>query len=97
MIPDGEYTAIVDRIEDGLATIILEVDDEDAFELTVDPEELPPDGRHSDAILDVVVSDGSLIEAVCDEEETEQRKQTAQRRFDRLSDRLPDDSSSDDS
>ena len=63
MIPDGQYTAVVDRIEDGHATILLEEDGEDAHELVVYPEALPSDGRHSDAILAVEINDDELAEA----------------------------------
>ncbi|WP_123536882.1 DUF3006 domain-containing protein [Halosimplex salinum] len=88
MIPDGNYTAVVDRIEDGLAT--LEVTDEeetDRYELVVDPEELPESGRHADAVLRVELDDGDLVDAAYDESETEERADAAQSRFDRLSER----------
>lgn len=89
MIPDGSYTAVVDRIEDGLAT--LEVDGEDElYELVVDAAELPEDGRHQDAILDVDVEADELVEATYDESATAGRKEDAQSRFDRLSERPSD-------
>ena len=89
MIPDGSYTAVVDRIEDGLAT--LEVDGEDElYELVVDAEELPDDGRHQDAILQIDVEADELIEAAYDESATVERTEDAQSRFDRLSERPSD-------
>lgn len=91
MIPDGRYTAVVDRIEDGLATLLVEEDGEDAYELAVDPETLPSDGRHSDAVLAVEISDETLVEATYQPDETEARKEAAQDRFDRLSKRPPRD------
>lgn len=86
MISDGRYVAVVDRIEDGVAAVIPEVDGV-GEELLVDPEALPERARHADAVLDVVVADGELSEATYDAEETERRKETTQSRFDKLSKR----------
>ncbi|MFT4947553.1 MAG: putative AlkP superfamily phosphohydrolase/phosphomutase [Natronomonas sp.] len=91
MIPDGRYTAVVDRIEDGLATILLEEDGEDAYELVVDPDELPEEARQDDAVLTVNVDDEDLITATYEAEETKERREAAQSRFDRLSKRPPKD------
>ena len=91
MIPDGKYTAVVDRIEDGHATILLEEDGEDAYELVVCPEALPSDGRHSDAILTVEINDDELAKAKYRPDETEAQQESSQSRFDRLSERLPSD------
>jgi hypothetical protein len=89
MIPDGEYTAVVDRIEDGLATVLLEEDETDAYELLVEPAELPEDGQHANAVLTVEVRDGDLVEANYEASETAERRESAQSRFDRLSERPP--------
>ncbi|MCY4729807.1 DUF3006 domain-containing protein [Natronomonas gomsonensis] len=94
MISDGRYVAVVDRIEDGVAAVIPEVDGV-GEELLVDPEALPERARHADAVLDVVVADGELSEATYDAEETERRKETAQSRFDKLSKRPPKDEEDD--
>ena len=91
MIPDGQYTAVVDRIEDRHATLLLEEDGEDAYELVVCPEALPSDGRHSDAILTVEITDDELGEAKYRPDETEARQESSQSRFDRLSERPPSD------
>ena len=91
MIPDGQYTAIVDRIEDGHATLLLEENGEDAHELVVYPEALPSNGRYSDAILTIEITDGELAEATYRPDETETRQESAQSRFDRLSERPPSD------
>lgn len=88
MIPDGEYSAVVDRLEETLA--VLEVTTDDGFsELVVDEADLPAAGRHSDAALTVTIRDGDLIEATYDAEKTTERQDRAQNRFDRLSDRPP--------
>lgn len=88
MIRDGTYTAVVDRIEGEDA--VLEVDgDDDRWELVVERDELPTDGRHADAILEVRVEDEQLVEAIYQPEETGRRRQRSQDRFDRLSRRPP--------
>jgi hypothetical protein len=89
MIPDGEYTAVVDRIEETLATLEVGSGDE-RYNLVVGEKELPADGRHADAVLRITVIDDELADATYQPEETEQRKADAQRRFDRLSKRPPD-------
>lgn len=89
MIPDGTYTAVLDRIEDGLAALEISTDDE-RYELLVAPEELPPEGRHADAVLSVCIEDETVTAATYDPEETERRGEAAQDRFDRLSRRPPD-------
>lgn len=89
MIPDGEYSAVVDRIEDGLAAIEVETTDGVA-ELLVEPAALPDPARKADAILRIQIADGSLTEAVYLPDETESRNQEAQSRFDRLSQRPPE-------
>lgn len=89
MIPDGEYTAVVDRIEDTFVT--LEVSGgEERYNLVVGEEELPNDGCHVDAVLQVSIIGDELAEAEYQPDETEQRKSDAQSRFDRLSKRPPD-------
>ncbi|WP_436927666.1 DUF3006 domain-containing protein [Halosimplex amylolyticum] len=94
MIPDGTYTAVVDRIEDTLATLQLESDD-DLYNLVVGEEELPESARHADAILDVELQDEELVRADYDKAETEVRRDKAQSRFDQLSERPPHDGDSD--
>ncbi|WP_254840157.1 DUF3006 domain-containing protein [Natronomonas marina] len=94
MIPDGTYTAVLDRIEDGVATLLLEEDGEDAHQLDVDPSVLPADARHSDAVLTVEIDDGELVATSYEPEETDERQESAQSRFDRLSERAPRDDES---
>lgn len=94
MIPDGDYTAVVDRIEDTLATIELS-GTEGRYNLVVGEEELPEEARHADAICHVTVVDEEVTQIEYDQEETQSRKQAAQDRFDRLSQRPPDDADPD--
>ena len=93
-LPDGEYTAIVDSIEDGLATVFFEQDAEEVGNAVIDPDELPSDGQHADAILKVEVRDDTIFSAEYQPNRTEALSSTAQERFDRLSKRPPSDSDS---
>ncbi|NLV13064.1 DUF3006 domain-containing protein [Haloarcula argentinensis] len=90
MLPDGTYTAIVDRIEDGIAT--LEVGTEDGLSaLDIAAAELPADARTTDVVLEITVADSALADVSPEPEETADRASEAQRRFDRLSKRPPQD------
>jgi hypothetical protein len=88
-LPDGEYIAVVDSIEDGLATVFFEHDDDEVGDAVLDASILPEDGRHADAILSVTVVDGIIAETHYDSEKTKTRSEAAQNRFDRLSRRPP--------
>lgn len=89
MTMDGTYTAVVDRFEDDLAVLVLELDD-GADELVVDRSRVPDDAGQ-DAVLQVVLEDGALADATYDSEETERRREAVQDRFDRLARRPPRD------
>jgi hypothetical protein len=93
-LPDGEYTAVVDSIEDGLATVFFEQDGDEVGNAVLDPAELPADGRHADAILTVELRDSSINSSKYKPEQTETRLDTAQERFNRLSERPPSDTDS---
>lgn len=58
-------------------------------QLDVDVEALPEDGRHEGAVFDVELENGGLVDATYRPEETRDRRERAQDRFDRLSERLP--------
>ena len=87
MVPDGTYTAVVDEFEGSLARLELEADSGDLYELVVESEVLPDDGRETGAVLAVQVVDDELREAEYDREETQRRRESARDRFDRLSNR----------
>ncbi len=89
MIPDGTYTAVVDRIEDGLAAVEVTTD-EQRHELLVSVGELPAEARQADAVLEIEVRDEDLVAARYDPAATEDRTDRAQSRFDQLSRRPPD-------
>lgn len=89
MIDDGEYAGVVDRIEEGIAVVLLE-DDGDVFEeLHLDPGTLPEGGRHEGAVCRFELESGEVVDVTYRSAETSERKERAQRRFDRLS-RRPD-------
>lgn len=85
MIPDGTHTAVVDRFEDTqdchVAVLVIEGDEEPLSDLLVEPDELPEEGYHQNAVLQISVEDGELEEAVYDETETCERQEGAQSRF----------------
>jgi hypothetical protein len=88
-LPDGEYTAVVDSIEDGYATVFFEHDGEEVEDAIIEATELPETAQHADAILSVTVKNGSLTEIEYKPERTVDRAEQAQSRFDRLSQRPP--------
>jgi hypothetical protein len=90
-LEDGTYTAVVDSIEDGLATVFFEADGEDVASATLDADVLPAEDRHEDAIYTVDVEAGEVTQWEYDAEETTERAEAAQDRFDRLSSRPPKD------
>jgi hypothetical protein len=90
MTLDGDYRAVLDRIEGGLAVLELN-DDGDLAELRVTLDHLPPVARRQDAILEVTLRDGQLVDATYDRRATRRRRQQSQRRFDNLSRRPPKD------
>lgn len=77
---DAEETAVVDRLEDDYAVLLVEEDGETTEQRVVDPQELPEEGRFEGAVHRVV--DG---EYVYDEAETERRQRESASWFDRLS------------
>lgn len=89
MATDGTYTGVVDRVEDGVAVVVLEADGEAIEELDLDPGSLPAEARHDGAVCEVVLRDGEVRSIAHDPDRTERRRERAQRRFDRLS-RRPD-------
>lgn len=89
MVADGTYTAVLDRFEGEQAALVLERDGEDVAEIGVDRERLPAPGRHQDAVYELVVDDGDVIDLSYDPDATGERTERAQDRFDRLSERPP--------
>lgn len=84
-------TAVLDRIVDGTTAVLL-LEEEGAVvdEYTLDVERLPDDGRHEGAVFTVTLEDETLREMEYRPDDERDRKASAQDRFDRLSERLPD-------
>jgi len=84
---DGSYTAVVDAIEDGLATVFFEQDGEEVGNAVLEATLLPTEAQHADTILEVTIEDGNIVDTAYDPEASKSRKESAQSRFDRLSER----------
>ncbi|MFC6758069.1 MULTISPECIES: DUF3006 family protein [Haloarcula] len=88
-LADGTYTAVVDSVEDGLATVFFEADGDEVGNAVIDASALPDDGRHDDAVLSVTVVDGEPGTWDYEAERTTTRRERTQNRFDRLAERPP--------
>lgn len=85
----GTRTAVLDRVVDGeTAVLLVEEDGAVVDELTVPVDRLPDDGRTEGAVFTATIRDGELAGLTYRPEETESRRESAQDRFDRLSERL---------
>lgn len=85
---NGTYTAVVDRIVDGETAVVLIEDDGDIVEeYTLAVQELPAQAGEG-GVLEVSIENGSLVQLEYLPDETATRRQAAQDRFDRLSERL---------
>ncbi|NHN48647.1 DUF3006 domain-containing protein [Halostella sp. JP-L12] len=90
-----EYTGVVDRFEEDQAVVLLERDGSVVGDVVLDRDRLPSDARRVDAVLTVRVEDDRVVELTHRPDETEDRKESAQDRFDRLSSRPPDEEDAD--
>ena len=90
-LPDGDYTAVVDSVEDGLATVFFERDGEEVGNAVLEASQLPSDAQVADAILSVTLTEEHIESATYKPEKTTTRAEAAQDRFDRLSERPPSD------
>lgn len=89
MTLDGTYRAVLDRIEDGVAVLLVEEDGETIEELHLNPNELPA-AVGEGAVLSLTVDDGMLETVTHRPEETGRRKQELRSRFDDLAERPPE-------
>ena len=86
---DGEYTAVVDRIVDGETAVLLLEDGDEVVEQRDVPVEILPDAARSDGgVLRVSVEGDTITDYEYLPDETAERRERAQERFDRLSKRL---------
>lgn len=88
---DGTYTAVIDNVEDGYATVFFKRDVDEVGNAVIAAGQFPVDPQHDDSVLTVILTDGEVEEATYEPEETIERSSAAQDRFDRLSKRPPSD------
>ncbi|WP_071391178.1 DUF3006 domain-containing protein [Haloprofundus marisrubri] len=86
---DDSTLLVLDRFEGDDAVLLVEEAEELVDELVLPTAMLPPDGQHQDAIFSVVRPDDTRVEFRYESDLTDERSQSAQDRFDRLSQRLP--------
>lgn len=86
-----KFTGVIDRFEDDLAVVLLEVYGDVVDEIVIDRSKLPADAAHPDAVLEITLTgDGEVTAIEYDPEESTDRKERAQSRFDRLAERPPE-------
>lgn len=76
-------TAVVDRFEGNIAVLVFDSGDVQ----TVERSQLPLSARHVDAVLHVTRDGDTIMSMRYDAEETRERREQAQDRFDRLTHR----------
>jgi len=87
---EGEYTAVVDRIvDDETAVVLIEADGEVIEQFDIPAAELPAECE-SGSVLSVVIADDEIVEMTPRPDETRDRRERIQERFDRLAKRLGD-------
>jgi len=90
MYLDGTYTATVDRIEEGVAVLLVEEDGETVAERHLDGCDLPEDAGEG-AVLEATFEADDPVGLEPLPEETTERRERMRERFDRLSSRLGED------
>jgi hypothetical protein len=98
MLDDGTYTATLDRFEDApgteLAVLVVERDGDPVEQLDLPVDVLPEAGRSVDSVF-TLVRTAEQFELTYRADETARRAASAQARFDRLAQRPPTGSESD--
>jgi len=88
---EGTYTAVVDRIEDGdIAVILVEEDGQVIEQLDIAADRLPEPARTDGGVLSVTLDDGEIVSMEYEAGTTRDRRESAQEKLDRLSERLSD-------
>lgn len=98
-LPDGTYTATIDRIEEGVAVLLIEDRDADDVDAESDREvvdevhcpadELSSDARAESGVVSVRLVDGEVADVERRPQATRRRRAEIQERFDRLAERPP--------
>ena len=88
---NGTFTATIDRIVDQRTAVILIEDDGDVVEqLDVPVERLPESAQKEGGVVTIELTDGEIDAIRYEPEQTRRRREAAQNRLDRLSNRLKD-------
>lgn len=88
---NGTFTATIDRIVDQRTAVILIEDDGDVVEqLDVPVEWLPESAQKEGGVVTIELTDGEIDAIRYEPEQTRRRREAAQNRLDRLSNRLKD-------
>lgn len=89
-LPDGEYTATVDRIVDGETAVVLIEAEGDVVDQIDLPVERTPSGCEAGSVVSVTVTDGELTDIVTRPDQTKDRRERIEEKLGRLSRRLDD-------
>ncbi|RZV06518.1 DUF3006 domain-containing protein [Natrinema hispanicum] len=88
---DGTYTGVVDRIEDGeIAVILLEENGQVIEQVDVPVGRLPEPAQTDGGVLSVMLEDGDITSMEYRPDATRDRRESAQEKLDRLSEKLSD-------
>ncbi|MFD1564379.1 DUF3006 domain-containing protein [Haloarchaeobius amylolyticus] len=88
---DGTYTGVVDRIEDGeIAVILLEENEQVIEQVDVPVGRLPEPAQTDGGVLSVMLEDGEITSMEYRPDATRDRRESAQEKLDRLSEKLSD-------
>ena len=83
------YIAVLDRFEGEQAILVIEREGTDVEDRILTIDRLPEDGQHVDAVFQITIDGDEIVAVEYNSEMTENRAESAQRRFDRLSKRPP--------
>ncbi|GGL41521.1 DUF3006 domain-containing protein (plasmid) [Halarchaeum sp. CBA1220] len=89
---DGTSIGVLDRFEGDYAVLVVQEGGQDVGDYLVEAADIPPEERHEDAVFEVRIENNEISDLDYLAEETAERETDSQARFDRLSNRLGDDS-----
>ncbi|KDE57489.1 hypothetical protein EL22_11790 [Halostagnicola sp. A56] len=88
---DGTYTGVIDRIEDGgIAVILLEENEQVIEQVDVPADRLPEPAQTDGGVLSVTFEEGEITSIEYRPDATRDRRESAQAKLDRLSEKLSD-------
>ena len=87
MTLEGTYAGTLDRITEGIAVLLVEVDGETVAERRVPAEDLPGEAAAGD-VCALAFEDGTLVDVEASPERTAERRRRLRERFEALSEPL---------